>query len=440
VFISLMAIPERALPRKRAEQGFRFVLSQPAFRLIWLAQVAAQLADKFLMFSLIILAYNLSGASTQVAITLLAYTVPTIAIGPPAGVFADRHNRKLIMVVTNFARAFIVLLIPLAAMVPGLRHDFWHLLLLIVLFSSIGQFFSPAEAAAIPTVLPKQAFLTANSMVLMTMVLTLVVGGTLAPLVSRLDLYAPYWWATLLFVVAGTLILFAHIPRTAALPRDPNRHPFHQFAMELRHGAEVLATSPVLLVAFSQVSLAVLVMFMMFTLAPAFAKTVIGIPPEDSYLILVPATLGAILSAVLLGQFGRRLKKHWLLVGSLLATGMTLLALASVPILARQVLSENTRIFAATFSFLLGLEFGGLMIPSITYLMEETADTVRGRIFSLLFTVVNGATAVPVLVAAALADTLGTNRVIGGLGLLLALSGVGVATFARRVFAPAAGR
>jgi len=57
---------------REPEPGFRFVLSQPAFRLIWFAQLAAQLADKFLMFSLIILAYHVAGGSTPVAITLLA--------------------------------------------------------------------------------------------------------------------------------------------------------------------------------------------------------------------------------------------------------------------------------------------------------------------------------------------------------------------------------
>jgi hypothetical protein len=38
--------------------------------------------------------------------------------------------------------------------------------------------------------------------------------------------------------------------------------------------------------------------------------------------------------------------------------------------------------------------------------------------------VINGVTAVPVLVAAALSDTIGTARVIGGLGALLVAGGV----------------
>src|SRR2546422_217602 len=84
-----------------------------------------------------------------------------------------------------------------------------------LIFSAVGQLFAPAEAAAIPTILPRSALITANSMALLTMVLTLVVGGSLAPILSRIDLYAPYWFAVVLLVVAGTLIFASEIP---ALP------------------------------------------------------------------------------------------------------------------------------------------------------------------------------------------------------------------------------
>src|SRR5215831_4304376 len=185
--------------------GFGYLLGNRDFRLIWFAQLAAQLADKFLMFSLIILAYRLSHGSTPVAVTLLAYTVPAVAIAPLAGVFADRHDRKLIMVGTNFLRAALIALIPMAGLVPGLRSDYLHLLIITFAFAAVGQLFSPAEAAAIPTIVPRRALITANSMVLATMVITLVLGGALAPIVSRADIYAPYWIAVVLFGVAGAL-------------------------------------------------------------------------------------------------------------------------------------------------------------------------------------------------------------------------------------------
>src|SRR5438270_12815966 len=165
--------------------GCRGALAHAAFRNIVCSQLAAQLADKFLLFSLIILAYHISGGSTSVAVTLLAYTVPAVLFAPPAGVIADRLNRKQIIVWCNVGRAAVVALIPIASLIPGVKDDFIHLLVLTLIFSAVGQLFGPAEAAVIPTVLPREALITANSMALLTMVLTLVVGGVLAPVVSR---------------------------------------------------------------------------------------------------------------------------------------------------------------------------------------------------------------------------------------------------------------
>lgn len=423
--------------------GFRAVLRYTAFRNIWFAQLAAQLADKFLLFSLIILAYHISGGSTSVAVTLLTYTVPAVLLAPPAGVIADRMNRKQIMMWCNFGRAAAVALIPLAALVPSLSNDFLHLLLITFVFSAVGQLFGPAEASVIPTLLPRSALITANSMSLLTMVLTLVVGGALAPIVSRIDLYAPYWCAVVLLVVGGTLIFASDIPkleRHTESPMAESRNRFHIMLVDLKEGLDAVRASRGLLLAFGQVTIAVLVLFMLFTLAPAYVSKVIGIAAQDTYVILGPATAGAILSAVLLGQFVRNIERSRLLAASLVANGITMLALAAVPEAMTRFadLQVHNRITGATFSFLLGVEFGAILIPAVTYLMENTSDHIRGRIFALLFMVINGVTAVPVLVAAALSDAIGTAHVIGGMGAMLAGGGVAIIVGARRGSAPRA--
>jgi MFS family permease len=414
-----------------APGGFRGALSHTAFRNIWFAQLAAQLADKFLLFSLIILAYRISGGSTSVAVTLLAYTVPAVLFAPPAGVIADRVDRKLIMFWCNIGRAAIVALIPIAALIPGIQSDFIHLLVITLIFSAVGQLFGPAEAAVIPTILPREALITANSMSLLTMVLTLVVGGVLAPVVSRIDLYAPYWCAVALLVVAGALIFASEIPklkRHTESPVEESRSRFRLMLVDLQEGVDALRASRGLRLAFGQVSIAVLVLFNLYTLAPAYVSKVIGIAAEDTYVILGPATVGAILSAVLLGQFLRNLDRSKLLAGSLIANGVTLVALAAVPEAMRHFpdLQVHNRITGATFSLLIGVEFGAILIPAITYLMESTSDAIRGRIFALLYMTINGVSALPVLLAAALADNVGTAQVIGGLGVLLLGGGVGI--------------
>jgi putative Mn2+ efflux pump MntP len=277
-------------------------------------------------------------------------------------------------------------------------------------------------------------------MALLTMVLTLVVGGVLAPVVSRIDLYAPYWCAVVLLVIAGTLIFASDIPRLERHTESPvqeSRNRFHLMLLDLQEGVDALRISRGLRLAFLQVTVAVLVLFMLYTLAPAYVSKVIGIAAQDTYVILGPATGGAILSAILLGQFVSHIDKSRLLAGSLLANGVTLLALAAVPQAMRHFpdLQVHNRITGATFSFLLGVEFGAILIPAITHLMESTSDAIRGRIFALLYMVINGVSAIPVLLAAALADNIGTAQVLGGLGVLLL--GGGVALTVGGLHAPA---
>src|SRR2546428_7557588 len=207
----------------------------------------------------------------------------------------------------------------------------------------------------------------------------------------------------------------------------------------IKGGVDAMRGSRGRRVAFGQVSIAVLVLFILFTLAPAYVSQVIGIAAQASYVILGPATGGAILSAVLLGQFLHSVDRSRILIFPLIANVITLLALAAVPQAMEQVrdLRVHARITGAVFSLLLGIEFGAIMIPAITYLMESTTDELRGRIFALLYMVINGVTAVPVLAAAALSDLLGTAHVIGGVGVPLVGGAGAVASLRARRRAPA---
>src|SRR5260370_40875363 len=75
--------------------------------------------------------------------------------------------------------------------------------------------------------------------------------------------------------------------------------------VDIKEGLDALRASRGLMLAFGQVSIAVLVLFMLFTLAPAYVSHVIGIAAQDSYVILGPATGGALPRPPPLTQFLR---------------------------------------------------------------------------------------------------------------------------------------
>jgi len=131
-----------------APVGFRSVLGRPAFRLIWLAQLAAQLADKFLRFTLLIGVYDLSRKASVQSVLMIAYTLPSVFFSAPAGGIADRYDKRTLMIATNLVRGALVLLIPLVEVLPVVGRQAWPLIVITFLFSAVGQVFAQPRRRA----------------------------------------------------------------------------------------------------------------------------------------------------------------------------------------------------------------------------------------------------------------------------------------------------
>lgn len=412
--------------------GFRTVLANRDFRLIWFAQVSSQLADKFLMFALLILTYTISRASTHSAALFLAYTFPSVFLSPLAGVYADRHDKKQLMFFTNAIRGGLILLIPLSRFMPYFQHVTWHLLVITFLFAAVGQIFAPAEAASIPFIVGADELMPATSMFTSTVIVTLLIAVPLSTLAVRFTgADSPYWIAASLFFVAAWLIYLVRTDLHARTSQAPTKEP--DLLYELREGIHYIAKRPLVRFAVVQLSLTIAVIFSVFVLAPNYMVTVLHMRVTDVYLFLAPAVIGMLGAAFFLGQYGRHYRRSRLLIGGLISAGATLVLIAVVPYLLERVGGTGLLVWLpVVFGFIGGVEFGLLFIPAFTVLQEKTEAELRGRIFGAMFTVVNAAIALPILIAGGLADLFGVNRVIFGMGCLLIASGASSALAGRR--------
>jgi MFS family permease len=418
-----------ALPSRPGEAlGFLAVLRRGDFRLLWAAQAASQLADKFLVFSLIVVVYNLSKASSTESLLMIAYTLPSVLLSAPAGVWADRYDKRMLMMLTNVLRAGLVLLIPLAQVAPGLHDKVWPLIVVTLLFSAVGQVFAPAEAASIPFLVKREQIITATSLFMTTVIVTLVVGVPLGTLSIKLfgDM-APFFIGSALFALAGLGIWRITTPLRSNTTRT-----MHQADVlrELREGLHILSSNRALRLALAQLTVSLVVVFTVFVLGPAYMRNVLGRAPEDTYLVLIPATVGMVVSAFVLGRASAgRISRAYTLLIALSLGGATLIAFGLLPDLFRRIgagalLTPSAVVFAALF----GVALGALLIPAFTVLQERTTEETRGRIFGGIFTVINAAVALPLLLAGGLADAFGVDRAVAGLGALLVLGAVVVRT------------
>ncbi len=91
------------------------------------------------------------------------FTVPHLLFGLVIGAWADRLDRRRLMVVVDLLAALTVSSVPLAAIL-GLLSVPWIIATVFVL-ATLGIFFQAAEFAVIPSLLPASELVAANGRV-----------------------------------------------------------------------------------------------------------------------------------------------------------------------------------------------------------------------------------------------------------------------------------
>ena len=190
---------------------------------------------------------------------------------------------------------------------------------------------------------------------------------------------------------------------------------------ELRDGIDILRKSPPLRLGLYQLALAIVVVFTIFALGPVYLVEVLNRSDDETYIVLVPAMFGLIATAAFLGQ-RPNFPRAKTLVAAISAAGLSLLIMGIVPDVFRtHGLSGLMVPLAVVVAVLFGCALGAMLIPGFTVLQERTDTESRGRIFGGIFTVINAAVAIPLLLAGVISDLIGVARVVAALGAILIL-------------------
>ena len=111
----VQAIPNLATPGQNQSRG---VLRIPAFRKLWNAMAFSSFCDWLGLLATTTLAQQLAGgdyatANFAIAGVFIARLLPSVILGPLAGVIADKFDRKKVMVFGDVFRALLFISIPI---------------------------------------------------------------------------------------------------------------------------------------------------------------------------------------------------------------------------------------------------------------------------------------------------------------------------------------
>ena len=196
------------------------VLRNANFRNLWLGQVVSQVGDyfAFLALTVVVSGFSDDAQATTYAVSgmMLAFTLPRLLFGLLAGVFVDRWDRRRTMLVSDFLRAGITLM-----MVPAvLSGNLWAMYALAFAMSAVGTLFNPAKGALIPELVPTEHLISANSLSQTTQMLAILIGPALAGTTLAVAGAGNEWVAFVVdsasYLVSAVMIWLVRAPVKAA--------------------------------------------------------------------------------------------------------------------------------------------------------------------------------------------------------------------------------
>src|SRR5579884_2542858 len=208
------------------------------YRLLFGAQVVSNLGDWLDVLALIALVlYRWGLGAGAWGAVLTAINVPGPLLGPFAGVWVDRWDRRTVMIVCDLARAVLVLGLVWA---PNLIT----VVLLIAAVSSLSAFFQPAQQAAIRLTVPDDDLLAANALAQLSDNGARLVGPALGGLVVLVaGARGAFAVDAASFLVSAALLSRLVLP---VRPPEPAKAVARSFWHDLRLGLSFLTRSPLL--------------------------------------------------------------------------------------------------------------------------------------------------------------------------------------------------
>jgi MFS family permease len=382
------------------------VIRSPRYFPLWLGQSVSNLGDTLNYVALVVLVFRLSHSGLAVSALVVTEIVPTLLLGPVAGVVIDRFDRKRLLIAVDLARAVLVLTL-------AVTHVLWAVYALAALLAVGSTLFNPALQALIPVLLDDKERLAANSIAWSSGRLVQIVGASLAGGLIAWAGTTPAFLAN----AASFAFSAAMIARLSVLTREmvPRSGGLRSWLRDAREGLMYARRDPFV---------ARLVPVQALTSLAVGATSALLVVLATRHLHLEAQGFGWLLAAIGAGALIGPFLANWLTGGRYLDV-----RLLFVPYLIRGagdiVLGLVVGLpWALVILFVYGVNTSTGMVAAQSILQTVIPDGVRGRVFTLLDVTWAAMRLLSLALGGLVTDRIGISAVYLAGGSLLALAGV----------------
>jgi predicted MFS family arabinose efflux permease len=276
------------------------------YALFWFTDLLGSLGHFVQEVALFWITYEITRSAMALGVLGLCSAAPRLILGALSGVWVDRYDRKLLLILVQFASA-IPIAIFLAIYAFG-TLAYWHLLVLEVLFGSIRAINPSAAQSILAELVPREDVMNAVSLYTVGFNIARTagpsLGGVLILWIGTGGCYAAFA-ATLLLSGVGMLFIRPNKERTV-------RHE-QNFSREFKEGFRYVWHAPLILSSIIAAYTFAVFIVTYQSFLPVFAKEVLQVGPEGLGILMAAPGLGGIASLSLLASVGERWNRATLL-------------------------------------------------------------------------------------------------------------------------------
>src|SRR5687768_14580358 len=211
------------------------------YALLSAGSIASLLGDGFFHVALAWQVYTISNVPTALSIVFLAISVPNVLLVLVGGVFADRYDRRKLMVAADLIRAAALGGIAILSAAGVL--EVWHIAALVIFVGAGDAFFNPASTAFLPDLVPDEDLPAANALAGMYRpVMIRMIGPALAGLVVAAFGPAPAFAIDAASFLVSAVFIWGI--RTRPVPRAVVDHGLRATIAEVREGFRYTRSQP----------------------------------------------------------------------------------------------------------------------------------------------------------------------------------------------------
>ena len=382
--------------------------------------------------ALIALVYKKApGSAIELAKLFFFIVIPVFLIGPIAGVYIDRWDKRRVMIISDILRGFLVLLIPFFIL---FFKSFIPIYIAVFLIFVVTRFFFLSKMAIIPDIVPRNTLLIANTLSDTTRIIATVIGAVVAGImVEYLGAVNGFYINSVTYFISALFIsnmvvkkIVSYFKEDILITKEAIKKVIRKSVWsEIKEGIKFLAEHKEMKFVMKSFFFLMAGIGSISCVLIVFIQEVFGTVTEALGVMFMFLFMGAFIGMMLYGRFGQRVRKDKVILICMLLSGVFVALFAIIAKLTSSLWASGATVFIA------GLTIGPVIISLNTSVHEFVPQKTRGRIFSSLEIVIHLGFLAFMFMAAFFADHFPKIWILIFCGAVFSLWGV-VGIFTRR--------